>query len=232
MSCQFEFQEIKTALENGAKEYPSFSYPWEGLEDWLEKSDLPELPLVGYGSLINQQSAGRTINVDSSARRQAVKAFGAKRIFNYRMPDTLLKKRYQTPPHPRKVAALNCETSGLADDEFNGILTYVKGDRLSHLREREKSYSLKPIAYHNWDGDNTPLRVAYILELLPDPSIKDHPYDSTILPHQKYTELCQEGARCVSPSFLEHFNKTCLLSDKKTTLAAYQSKHGKPEESP
>lgn len=223
MSREGKSSKIKSALESCSTEYPSFTYPWNELEKWLDKTSRPKLPLIGYGSLINQQSAGRTINVDDSAKRQAVKAFGAKRVFNYRMPATLLTDRYDTPLDSREVAALNCELTSEASDEFNGILTHVESNRLDQLREREKHYSLKPVVYHDWDGNENNLQVAYILELLPNDKIPNNPYDSTILPHKEYTKLCQKGALAVSETFLEHFDATSLLADKKTSLTEYQS---------
>lgn len=230
MSSEDQSSKIKSVLERCTNKYPSFAYPWDGLEEWLDKTDRSKLPLIGYGSLINQQSAGRTINVDGSAKRQAVKAFGAKRVFNYRMPTKLLEERYQTPLDSREVAALNCEVTSAVSDEFNGILTHVEFERLDQLREREKHYSLKPVVYHHWDGNETGLRVAYILELLPDNTVPNNPYDSTILPHKEYTKLCQEGALAVSKTFLQHFSTTCLLADKKTSLSEYQSEQGESQD--
>ncbi|EDY84783.1 hypothetical protein VDG1235_4416 [Verrucomicrobiia bacterium DG1235] len=222
MNFESDRVKIATALAKCGEYYPSFTYPWKGLEAWMENSSLPQLPLVGYGSLISQASAERTINVDSQSRRKSVRAFGAKRIFNYRMPPSLLQERYHTPLSSPFVAALNCEASGEAEDQFNGILTHVDIDRLDPLREREKHYSLKPIVFTDWEKTDAELQTGYIFELLPNPSVKGYyPYDDSILPHVEYVELCRKGAAAISESFLDFFDTTCILADKTTTLSQY-----------
>ncbi len=212
---------VDAALLECSEKYPGFAYPWGDLEAFLDSAGLVSLPLVGYGSLINRESAGRTIDVDGAADRKAVKAFGALRVFNYRMPAKMLEQRYGTPANSKYVAALNCEVSGKTVDQFNGILTHVGRDRLDALRERERAYSLKPVVYHSWDKPEEALSPAYILELLPDGRGGSNPYDTSIFPHQAYTRLCQEGASAVSAEFLSFFNDTCFLADKITRLSNY-----------
>jgi len=213
-------KEIEVALRRCAETHLSFSYPWNGLEDFLKDAGRNSLALIGYGSLINQKSAGRTINVDGSANRLPVMAYGAIRVFNYRMTPNLLIERYGTPRSSKYIAALNCELTGNAKDQFNGILTQVDLDSLEPLRGREKEYGLKPVVYHSWGDSAGKMEVAYILELLPDQDAEFHRYDSKILPHIQYTKLCQEGALAISQSFLEFFNETCFLGDKVTNLSS------------
>ncbi len=212
---------IEEALSKIGDRYPSFAYPWVGLESFMDASGMSLLPLIGYGSLINAASAGRTINVGSDSDRTAVIAYGAVRVFNYRMPSDMLAERYGTPETSRFVAALNCEISGRASDTFNGILTQVKRDRLDPLRDREKGYALKPVVYRPWDQPEASLEVAYIFELLSSPDGRLNPYDESIFPHVAYTQLCQEGAEAISPEFLSYFNATSFLADKETALANY-----------
>ena len=208
---------IDEALQQCLQNYPSFNYPWDGLESFLEDGMI-NLPLIGYGSLINEASAARTINTDDSAGRVPVKAYGAIRVFNYRMTPTLLNERYGTPAHSNYIAALNCERTGEARDQFNGILTHISPDHLEAFREREKEYALKPVVYQIWDEPSSSPQVAYILELLPGSGDEDDRYDPSILPHIDYTLLCQEGAQAISNSFLKGFNETTFLADKQTTL--------------
>ncbi|MEM9160334.1 MAG: hypothetical protein AAGB46_14915 [Verrucomicrobiota bacterium] len=213
-------QVLQDQLAALATTHPSFPYPWNDLESFLHEAQMDALPLVGYGSLINQASAGRTINTDESAKRQAVAAYGAIRVFNYRMPERFLHERYGSTEE-NKVAALNCEATGNASDAFNGILSHVARQHLPALREREKHYSLKPCLYTPWDAPSDSAEVAYFFELLPNAAIPDHPYDPTVLPHSDYTDICRTGAAAISPDFLNFFDHTTLLADKQTTLASY-----------
>ena len=72
---------VKTLLEKNTRY--STKYPWTGLEDFLEEQKKTTLKIVGYGSLINDQSAAVTVTVRS---RIPVIAFGVYRIFNYLIP--------------------------------------------------------------------------------------------------------------------------------------------------
>jgi hypothetical protein len=212
---------IESALEACSKDYPSFTYPWEGLESFLSESKLSSLPLVGYGSLINEASAARTINTDTSARRAPVVAYGAIRVFNYRMSPAYVNERYGTPESSKHLAALNCERTGRGEDRFNGILTHVAPDTLGAFRDREKDYALQPVVYQLWDQPDSKPQVAYILELKPGDGSEGDRYDSTILPHIDYTRLCQTGAQAISEAFLDYFNKSTFLADKETSLLEY-----------
>lgn len=213
---------IDAALETCSKKYPSFTYPWDDLEQFLSESGIPQLPLIGYGSLINKASAARTINTDGTAGRIPVLAYGAIRVFNYRMPPAYLNERYGTPENSNYIAALNCERTGKAADQFNGILTHIAPNHFEAFRDREKDYALEPVVYQLWSQPESKPEVAYMLELLPGDGSESDRYDSTILPHIAYTQLCQEGALAISDRFLRVFNETTWLADKETRLSQFK----------
>ena len=214
-----DLDSIQHALDQVKSNHPAFPYPWEKLEQHMDECGKSYFPLVGYGSLINQVSAAKTINVGHDASRQAVAAFGAKRIFNYRMPASILESRYGMTPQDHDIAALNCETTYDARDQFNGILTRVRRDTLDALRERERHYALRPIVFLEWENLSSKPTVAYIFECLPTEGIDDHPYDSNIAPQPSYTQLCREGSRAISKDFLDFFERTTYLADKTTPLS-------------
>ncbi len=213
---------IDAALESCSKNYPSFTYPWDGLERFLDDSAIPQLPLIGYGSLINEASAARTINTDGAAGRVPVLAYGAMRVFNYRMTPAYLNERYGTPLNSNYIAALNCERTGKTGDRFNGILTHIAPDHFEAFRDREKDYALEPVVYQPWSRPDSKPEVAYLLELLPGDGGESDRYDRNILPHIAYTRLCQEGAHAISERFLEVFNETTWLADKETRLSQFE----------
>jgi len=219
LSLTVDLESIQHALDQAKSSLPAFPYPWEGLEDQMDSRDESYFPLVGYGSLINQTSAAKTINVGDDAARQAVVAFGAKRIFNYRMPADLLESRYGMTTADHDIAALNCETTYRVEDMFNGILTSVRRDTLDALRDRERHYGLRPIVYLKWDDLSSTPTVAYIFECLPAEGIAEHPYDSSIAPQPTYTQLCRQGSQAISDDFLGFFDKTTFLADKATPLS-------------
>jgi len=218
-SLPVDWNALGEALAAARAQWPSFPYPWEGLEDALRERGLDALPLVGYGSLISEVSARATIDVGETADRRAVAAFGAKRLFNYRMPGELLERRYGVPRDSREAAALNCETTGDPADALNGILTQVHAKDLDPLRERERHYGLRPALWLPWGDWRAAPRVAYLLECLPENGAPGHPYSADIDPQPEYVRTCREGARAISEAFLRFFDATAFLADRTTPLA-------------
>lgn len=68
--------------------YPHFEYPNKGYESLPKYYPHQKVLLFGYGSLINKQSAQRTLKPESIETMQPAIAFGAKRIFNYQAKKT------------------------------------------------------------------------------------------------------------------------------------------------
>jgi len=211
---------IQRALNETKAKQPAFPYPWNDLERQMDDQGDSYFPLIGYGSLINQASAAKTINVGGDAARKAVIGFGAKRIFNYRMPADLLMERYGMTPENHDIAGLNCETTYNVEDQINGVLTSVRRDTLDALRQRERHYALRPIAYLPWNSPQSTPAIAYIFECLPTEGVADHPYASDIAPQPTYTQLCRDGSKAISDDFLAFFDQTTYLADKITPIAA------------
>ena len=79
---------VRLEAELNTMRMPSFDYPWTGLEDAVKKMPNGKLPLLGYGSLLNQNSASETIQNISSNGCPPVVALGAMGVFNYIMACT------------------------------------------------------------------------------------------------------------------------------------------------
>jgi hypothetical protein len=194
---------------------PSFAYPWHGLEDSLGKFPNGELPLIGYGSLLNPKSAARTIADTPSQGHPAVLAMGARRIFNYKMPEKALA-RYPDRSDPLATAALNLEYSRSSHDFFNGRLVAVAPGDIKGLRERERGYDLEPVVYVPWNRWDAHPQVAYVLVARNRPG--QRVVDASQRPHPEYAELCLAGARLESPAFATFYLKTTFLADGRTSL--------------
>lgn len=130
-----------------------FEYPWNGLEEAVTKMPENKLSLVGYGSLLNRDSAAKTIKDTPPEGHPPVLALGARRIFNYVMPEELLedyRKRYGGNFLPRERAALNVDYTGSPADALNGRLLTVSTADFEDLRKREPGYDLRPVVYVRW----------------------------------------------------------------------------------
>src|SRR5262245_6193027 len=95
-----------------------FKYPWRELEKRLNDRGAERIYLVGYGSLLNPRSAARSVRNTPPHGHPPVVAFGARRVFNYRIPDVTFE-RYGVKPGALDRAALNAEP---AASVFNGRL--------------------------------------------------------------------------------------------------------------
>jgi hypothetical protein len=190
---------------------PHFPYPWSGLTEFLRSS----LPLVGYGSLLNQTSAQRTIR--AGTRRLPVLAFGGQRVFDYVMP-VATQQRYGGESRDAKaIGVLNVHPTGSRTDWFNGVLTDVPVGDIPALRERELNYDLVPVMCVGYPTEVLAPTLAYTLAC-PRGSPSQ---DATLRPHRAYLELCLEGARSISPEFERLFLESTYLADTRTLLRAW-----------
>jgi hypothetical protein len=191
-----------------------FKYPWKDLEKSLYDRGRERIYLVGYGSLLNPQSAARSVRNTPSNGHPPVVAFGARRVFNYRMPDVTFE-RYGVEPGALDRAALNAEPA--AASVFNGRLIEFAFSDLPELRVRETAYDLQPVTCLFWDKPGTAPFTAFAL-CCGYEFWEGKPYvDDTLVPYEPYYQMCRTGAEMASPMFLQFYLKTCFLADRRTT---------------
>lgn len=186
----------------------SFAYPWEGLEDFLERDSDGRLYLVGYGSLMNRESAALTLPQREETLPPVV-ASGCRRIFNYRMPDAAFT-RYGPAKSPRHRAALNVEMTGDPQDSVNGVVQVIEAKDLEGLRSREVDYRLVSVQASDWESGAARPEPFFIL-------VFESPYRD-LLPHSGYVEVCANGARRISEDFYVTFITNSFLADGATRL--------------
>lgn len=214
--------EIEKALSGKLR---ILKYPWCELEE--EEFSGGNLDLLGYGSLLNPESARRTIPSTPVNGHPPAVGFGLRRVFNYRMPDSVVEC-YGIGIGSKERAALNCEVSGSNDSIFNARVLTVPFSDLEALRVRERGYDLVRVPMLSW-----PLRgagqVSYGFALCAPCPLEGEAsefVDDSLLPHQQYSKLCYEGSTIVGESFGELFLQSCYLSDRETTLRELWQKKG------
>jgi len=199
----------KLAAAMRSLDAPSYQFPWRGLEADLARQPNKELLLVGYGSLLSRESAAETI---AGAERQEftpVIAAGAQRVFNYRIPPSVLEEM-GGHSSPRESAALNVVVTGRSDDIINGRLIAVAIKDLPALRIREHGYHLRPVVCIPWGKDNAKPFTAYVLAA-EEPIVNGQKViDRPLLPNPPYVRICYQGAKSVSPQFADCFSTPAI----------------------
>jgi predicted ATPase len=211
------------ALDNIEKEvlrvYDEFGYeyPWTDLEADLRSQGRCSIKLFGYGSLLNMESALRTLRGPEDRFDPAI-AFGVVRLFNFEMPEAVLA-RYRSFDDPLERALLNAEVTGFMSDFANGVLVDVDLAEIERLRTREVGYDLQPVACIPWEkGESLTIIPAYILTC-PKRHFNGRPLANPDLkPHRGYFSQCYEGAASFSASFANFWLDTTFLGDGETPV--------------
>ena len=215
-----QIREIEQKLMEIKKE-KYYTYPWNGIKDEFQSKNLDKIVFIGYGSILNSESAVQTFPNLPHNSFKPVLAFGVRRIFNYEMPFKI--DRYEPPDNPINRAALNTIHTGRINDIVNGILVRLPLNYIPHFRSREVGYDLVPVIYVDWFKKNGPLKIAYILSC-PDEIRKGHNrINNNILPHKNYYNVCKEGANEYGESFLQYWLSTTYLADGFTQVKDWES---------
>jgi hypothetical protein len=226
-------REVRAGLQEPLKtlEGTGLEYPWNGLEEAVAKMPEEKLLLVGYGSLLNRDSAARTIKDTPREGHPPVVALGARRVFNYVIPKPLLRS-YGTNFPPRERAALNLDYTRSPTDALNGRLLTVAPADIAALRKREFGYDLRPVVCARWgDWEAAPF-TAYVLVAVEGTRGGRQVIDNDALPHPLYAGLCRAGAHAVSDAFLRLYQETTFLADRKTSLAQWEKEHPEVAQEP
>lgn len=207
-----------------ARSDPTYIYPWESLEEDLERAGRPTFPIVAYGSLVNASSASQTLKDNSIGGWRPVVAFGVRRLYNYIMPKNV--SRYGSTDG----AALNVRLTGDTKDMVNGVLIQVRREEIGNLRSREINYDLAPIVFLEWNDADKPPALAYIFSS-PDKSRTGETItDNRLEPHRSYHRLCRSGAGDFGEDFLHFWLSTTYLGDGHTPVSEWEptalSPHG------
>lgn len=206
-----------------ARQEKIFRYPWDGLEQHLKSTHRSGLPFVGYGSLLNKESAALTLSRQTLEARQPVVAFGALRVFNYVMPPSV--KRYGEVSLGLNRAALNVRLTARPEHALNAVRIDIPFDGIGALRDRENGYDLAPLACIPWEMPDQPPFIAYILSCPEESDVAISKTDNSLLPHKRYYEVCRDGASEFGESFLKFFLSTTFLADGVTPMSEWEGKN-------
>lgn len=200
--------------------YPSLRFP--NIEDQKILNKYPDgkVLIFGYGSLMNMQSASRSVSPESLQSMRPVVSFGLKRIFNYKAHDV---SRWGKGLPDLEKAMLNVEPMTTYRHIVNGIVMEVSPQDLAKLINREKGYDLVPVLVADWNdvisqNPDVKIEVAYTF-YVPDELRNGVNYSQTkYYPVRGYLNAVREGASIFGEQFLNYWNLTTYLGNGTTTV--------------
>lgn len=206
--------------------YPSLEYPNTDYEQIIKLYPDKKVLLFGYGSLINAESAARTLSPEAVASMKPVAAFGFKRIFNYKASNV---SRWGTKLPENERAMLNIEATTKYNNIINGVVMEITPEDLAQLIQREVGYDLVPMLVVDWnemlaENPDAKVQIAYTF-LAPDELRNGIDYTQTkYYPVRGYLHAAREGSIVYGPEFLNYWNATTYLGDGTTTVNQWDEK--------
>lgn len=201
-----------------------YEYPWSFLEDDLRSEGKENLTIFGYGSLLNRESAERTLKPAGADPYRASIAFGIVRLFDYDMPrEVKQRSAYDLDDgKPLERGLLNARFTGALTDGANGVLMDVPLDDIEALRKREVGYDLRPVLCLPWGDLSAKPSMAYVLSCAGRSWEGQMLSNRDLLPHAGYYRLCRDGAASISEAFLDYWLDTTFLADGETSARAWE----------
>lgn len=205
---------------------PSTIYPNTDYTEIFNKFPEGKLLIFGYGSLINWDSAGRTVGMNALQSMTPVIAFGFKRLFNYKASNV---SNWGTNLPSNERAMLNIIPMTTFNQIINGVVMEVSHEDLRELVRREKGYDLVPMLVADWgevisQNPHIKIKVAYTF-LVPDEMRSNIDYTHTkYYPVRGYLHAVEKGAADYGPKYLDFWKDTTYLGDGTTSVRKWNAK--------
>lgn len=204
--------------------YPSLSYPVNNPEQLYSIYNSETIPIFSYGSLLNKESAARTLSESAMATHRPALSFGTKRIFDRHVPTT---SRWGPLERPNDTGMLNINQTENFSEIVNGVVIEVDIDDLKNLLFREEGYDLVPVVVTCWnkavdDGAEPNFFIAYTFQASDDEREGIHYTNRYINPVPGYAFASREGAEQYGESFLNLWVASTFLADKETPFSLWE----------
>ena len=209
---------IDNLLKVNTRHY--LKYPWDDIKDIIKKQKKSTFHIVGYGSLINANSAALTVSVQ---KRVPVLAFGVYRKFTYVILED--NARYGIAENPIQRAALNIEVTNNVNDFINGLLIEIPLNDLKFLQKRELAYDLIQVPCISWDNRNAEPFYAYLLYCPYKEFQGVEKINNNLEPHINYYKVCRDGAQSFGDEFLNCWKATSFLADGISSMNLWENEN-------
>ncbi len=214
--------EGSAACQTALAEAPLYKYPYAGLDASLRSSGLTSIKIFSYGSLMNYDSASRTLSSQTMSSLRPAIAFGVKRVFN-RDGSIKPNSRWGVPYSPKARAMLNLTHSDNEDALVNGIAFEVKLDDIAPLMRREVGYDLIPVIMMNWEDALQGKHNCYIAYAFSAPKASKYTHND-IAPRPNYYELSRDATKQYGPIFYSMWFSSTYLSDEITPIFEWEKR--------
>jgi hypothetical protein len=205
--------------------YPVLQYPIQEPETLYSQHNQDTIPIFSYGSLLNKESAARTLSEKAMATHQSAVSFGSKRVFDRHVPTTI---RWGPLERPNDTAMLNLNQTNDLSEVVNGVVIEVDINDLKNLLFREEGYDLVPVVVTYWDDAMDPSKaprffIAYTFQASDESREGIHYTNQYINPVPGYALASKSGAEQYGELFLDLWVSSTYLADKETPFAVWES---------
>lgn len=187
---------------------------------------MPEVTVIGYGTLLSRSSLARTIGDPGRGPHEMIPVLvrGFRRLFNMR-PDHYEASDLWGRPGVEN-GAMNVEPA--AGELFNGLAFRVTPAQLEKLDQRESSYERLEVETCAFDTGE-PIGLGHLYSSIPNaPWIERDPH--RLLPLWRDLVWARTGAYRTGRRFGETFDRTTYLADGVTLVAdRYRDHLSRPE---
>lgn len=186
---------------------PIFTYP-ANVDEVMQTTTDDKILIFAYGSLINPESAKRSLSNESISTAKTVVAYHLIRVFDY-----------SGSPNSQDLAMLNVHPTENPHDIVNGVLYSLDKKDLANLIYRENGYDLIPVIVEPWpknpDGQ---FAIAYTFSAPKEPRGGKIYTNDRIAPYPRYYYTVENGVKKYGQEFLTLWLETTYLSDGKTPI--------------
>ncbi len=187
------------------------TYPIENLDPIFRDQDT--IFIFSYGSLLNKESAARTLSAGAMKTHHPAIAYGLVRVFD-RQVSPCSAQRWGEQQSENELAMLNVTMTGRVEDRVNGVLIEVDRTDLEKLIDREVGYDLVALPVTDWEGGD--VQIAYTFHATPDEKNGKTYVGCNIKPVREYALASKEGAAQYGKEFLQMWIDTTYLADNST----------------
>jgi len=167
-----------------------------------------EVALIGYGSLMNQQSMSSTLGRNYEGPVLPIHLSGFRRLYNVAIPNSSFFEIKNGRKHvPELIAYLNVMPTQNKSDKVNAMLFIIKKHELQGFDQRESIYDRKLVNNHQLkdvaiDGP------VYVYVGKKENLVQDG--DPRVIVRDTYMKIVEKGLRAQPKSFAREYYETTV----------------------
>jgi len=214
---------VEETLKSPGSDLYRYEFPIQTPEEILNTNG--KVYIFTYGSLLNKDSAKRSLSKDAMDTYTPAIAFGVKRVFDRDVPKKFSEK-WGPLSQNNETGMLNIVFDNDFGSIVNGALVEVDLKDLNGLISRETGYDLVSVPVVTWQdakADGTPNVIIALTFHASENERDSKQYTSKCInPVKGYALASKEGARQYGDEFVKLFEETTYLADGKTSFKKWE----------